>query len=54
VIILCPYCKKEIRKEDNYCDGCETQYFISQTKSGKIIYLQELDGNLIIPIARMG
>lgn len=51
--ILCPYCKEEIRKEDKTCDGCGTQYFVNQSKNNKVIYLQEINGNLIIPIARM-
>lgn len=50
--ILCPYCSGEIRQEDKMCDICKTQYFVNISKNRKAIFLQEINGNLIIPVAK--
>lgn len=49
--VNCPYCRGEIKKESKCCSVCGTQYFLNVSKSGYVIFLQEVDGNLCIPIA---
>lgn len=52
MMVICPYCKSEIQIEDKKCSGCGVQYFVNLSKRKTVIFLQELNGNLCIPIAR--
>lgn len=50
---MCPYCKIMIRQTDKYCVGCGRFYISKVSKNKTVLYLQEVNGNVVIPIGRI-
>jgi hypothetical protein len=50
---MCPYCKMQIRVVDKFCEGCGRFYIPKVSKNKTVLFLQEVNGNIIIPIGRI-
>ena len=52
-MLICPYGKEEIRKEDYTCNCCGKIFMPMTNKKRTGLYLQEINNNLIIPLMRL-
>ena len=52
-VMMCPYCENEIRSIDNTCNGCGRNWLTMLSKNKTVAYLQEVNGNMILPIGRI-
>jgi len=51
--LLCPYGKDIIRQEDKTCNCCGRIFMPMVSKNRTVLYYQEINNNLVIPLARI-